>query len=387
MYPRYYTFLFMEDKLKKWRLILGKQSDPENQMSLEGEAKGMDKVLEALYDTDRKGGLGKSSPNVNRWLGDIRKYFPTPVVQLMQKDALERLGLDQMLLEPELLEAVEPDVHLVSTILALNKVLPQQSRETARMVVEKVVRQLEKRLRSPLQKAISGSINRTQKNFRPKYNEIDWPKTIYANLKHYQADYKTVIPEKLIGYGKKGRQLKHIILLMDQSGSMATSVVYAGVCSCILASLRSVKTTLIAFDTNVVNLSEHLNDPVDLLFATQLGGGTDISKALSYTQSQIVTPSETILVLLSDLFEGVQEDAMLKKAATLKASGVNFITLLALNDQGAPSYDKEIAAKLASLNIPSFACTPDQFPELMATAIEGKDIQNWMTINQIEPKG
>ena len=387
MYPRYYTFLFMEDKLKKWRLVLGRPSDPENHLPLEGEAKGMDKVLEALYDTDRKGGLGKSSPNVNRWLGDIRKYFPSPVVQLMQKDALERLGLDQMLLEPELLEAVEPDVHLVSTILALNKVLPQQSKATARMVVEKVVRELEKRLRSPLQKAISGSINRTQKNFRPKYNEIDWPKTIHANLKHYQADYKTIIPEKLIGFGKKGRQLKHIILLMDQSGSMATSVVYAGVCSCILASLRSVKTTLIAFDTNVVNLSDQLDDPVDLLFATQLGGGTDISKALSYTQSQIATPSETILVLLSDLFEGVQEDAMLKKAATLKASGVNFITLLALNDQGAPSYDKEIATKLASLNIPSFACTPDQFPELMAAAIEGKDIQNWMVTNQIEPKG
>ena len=377
----------MEDRIQKWRLILGQKSDPESQLQLEGDGKGMDKVLEALYDSNRKGGLGKSSPNVNRWLGDIRKYFPTPVVQLMQKDALDRLGLDQMLLEPELLEAIEPDVHLVGTILSLNKILPQQSRETARMVVEKVVKELEKRLRSPLRQAIEGSISRSVRNFRPKYNEIDWSQTIRANLKHYQAEYNAIIPEKLIGYGKKGRQLKHVILLMDQSGSMATSVVYAGVCSCIMASLKSVKTSLIAFDTSVVNLSEHLNDPIELLFATQLGGGTDIQKALNYTQSQIVSPTDTILILISDLFEGLQEDAMLKKAAMIKASGVNFITLLALNDEGTPSYDKDIAGKMAALDIPSFACTPDQFPDLMAAAIQNQSIQNWMEQNEVVPKG
>ena len=376
----------MEDRIKKWRLILGKKADPDSMVLMEGDAKGIDKVLDALYDSDKKGGLGKSSPNVNRWLGDIRKYFPTPVVQLMQKDALDRLGLDQMLLEPELLETIEPDVHLVGTLLSLNKILPQQSRETARMVVAKVVRELEKRLRSPLRQALEGSINRAAKNFRPKYNEIDWPKTIHANLKHYQKDYKTIIPEKLIGYGKKGRHLKHIILLMDQSGSMATSVVYAGVFSCILAALKSVKTTLIAFDTEVVNLSEHLNDPVDLLFATQLGGGTDIQKAISYANTQIDSPTETILVLISDLFEGVPEESLLRKASTLKAAGVNFITLLALNDQGSPSYDKDIAAKFAGMGIPSFACTPDQFPGLMAAAVENKDLENWMAQEGIASK-
>ena len=368
-------------------MILGQKADPEGQLNPEGEAKGMDQVLEALYDSDRKGGLGKSSPNVNRWLGDIRKYFPTSVIQLMQKDALERLGLDQMLLEPELLEAVEPDVHLVGTLLALNKILPVQSRETARMVIAKVVRELEKRLRSPLQKAIEGSINRTQRNFRPKYNEIDGHQTIRANLKHYQPDYKTIIPEKLIGYGKKGRQLKHLILLMDQSGSMATSVVYAGVASCIMASLKTIKTTLIAFDTSVVDLSMHLSDPVDLLFATHLGGGTDIHKALTYAQAQIVTPGDTIVFLISDLFEGGPEDQMLKRIASMNASGVSFITLLALNDEGAPSYDKEIAGKLATMNIPSFACTPDLFPDLLAAAIQKKDIQTWMTQNEIIQKG
>lgn len=364
----------MDEKLRKWRLILGSQADPKGTISLKGEGQGVDKVLEALYDTERKGRLGKSSPNVNRWLGDIRTYFPTSVVQLMQKDALDRLGLDQMLLEPELLESIEPDVHLVATLLSLNQILPQKSRETARIVVQKVVKALEKRLRLPLQKALEGSMARSVRKLRPKQDEIDWPKTIRANLKHYQKDYQTIIPEKLIGYGKKGRQLKHVILCIDQSGSMATSVVYSSVLGSIMASLKTIKTTLIAFDTAVVNLTEHLEDPVDLLFATQLGGGTDIQKALTYAQGLIEKPKDTILVLLSDLFEGGPEEQLIKRAASIKSSGTQFITLLALNDEGAPAYDTGIASQFAQLEIPSFACTPDRFPELMAAAIEGKDM-------------
>ena len=369
----------MEERLKRWRLILGQKADPEGAFAPSGEEQGIDKVLEALYDTDRKGGLGKSAPNVNRWLGDIRKYFPTPVVQLLQKDALDRLGLDQMLLEPELLEAIEPDVHLVAALLALKQVIPEKSKATARIVVHKVVQELEKRLRSPLQKAIQGSIARSIRNYRPKSSEIDWKQTIRANLKHYQKTYQTIIPEKLIGYGKKGQKLKHIILVLDQSGSMATSVVYTSVLGAILASLKTIKTTLIAFDTSVVDLSAHLEDPVELLFATQLGGGTDIHKALTFSQQYIEKPEDTILILISDLFEGGPEAPLIKRAAALKAQGLQFITLLALNDEGAPSYDSEIAAKFASLDIPSFACTPDQFPPLMAAAIEKKDLNAVMT--------
>ena len=362
----------MQEKIKKWRLILGSKATTDQALSLSAEEQAIDNVLEALYDSDRRGGLGKSSPNINRWLGDIRTYFPSSVVQLLQRDALDRLGLDQMLLEPELLEGVEPDVHLVATLLALNQILPQKSRETARIVVHKVVKELEKRLKSPLQKALEGSLARSVRKYRPKPSEIDWAQTIKANLKHYQKEYQTIIPEKLIGYGRRGQKLKHIILLLDQSGSMATSVVYTGVLGAIMASLKTVKTSLIAFDTAVVDLTEHLQDPVDLLFATQLGGGTDIHKALSYAQQQIDRPKDTILVLISDLYEGGPAEPLIKRAATIKQLGVQFITLLALSDEGAPSFDKDIATKFASLDIPSFACTPDKFPELMATAIEGK---------------
>ena len=382
-------FYKMEERIRKWRLILGKDADKnnDNPISLSAEMKGMDDVLDALYDSERKAGLGSSSPNVNRWLGDIRKYFPGSVVQLMQKDALERLNLEQMLLEPELLEAVEPDVNLVGTLLSLMKVLPKKTKSTARAVVQKVVEDLEKRLKSPMRQAIQGAINRSVRNRRPKHNEIDWNKTIRANLKTYQKKYNSVIPEILIGHGKKGQSLKDIILLVDQSGSMANSMVYAGVFGAVMASLRSVKTHMVVFDTSVVDLTEELDDPVDLLFATQLGGGTDINKALGYTKELIRKPEDTILILISDLYEGGNENAMLKKAASIKSSGVRLITLLALDDQGAPQFDKSVASKFSALGIPSFACSPDQFPSLMATAIKKESINDWMAREGIVGKG
>lgn len=371
----------MEDiRLEKWRLILGKESDPESEFRLEGEAAGMDNVLEALYNNERKGGLGASSPNVNRWLGDIRQYFPTSVVQVMQKDALERLELHRLLMEPELLEMVEPDVNLVATLLSLNKVLPTKTRETARAVIKKVVEALEKKLRNPLRQAIEGTINRSVRNHRPKLNEVDWHRTIMWNLKHYQADYQTIIPENIVGYGRKGQSLKRVILLIDQSGSMASSVVYAGVMGAIMASLKSLRTHFVAFDTAVADLTEKMKDPVDLLFGVQLGGGTDINKALGYAQTLIKNPSDTILVLLSDLFEGGNQSEMLKKAAAIKASGVNFIALLALDDKGTPSFDKTLATALTSLGIPSFGCSPDRFPELMEAAISKKALNNWASM-------
>ncbi len=358
-------------------MILGKQADPAGEIGLESEQSGMDGVLDALYNSERKGGLGASSPNVNRWLGDIRQYFPTSVVQVMQKDALERLNLHKMLLEPELLQSVEPDVSLVATLISLNKVMPAKTKETARMVVKKVVEELEKKLRNPMRQAIEGAINKSVRNRRPKLKEIDWHRTIRANLKHYQVELKTIIPEHLIGHGRKSHSLKHIILLVDQSGSMAGSVVYAGVFGAILASLRSVKTHFIAFDTAVADLTAHLSDPVDLLFGVQLGGGTDINKAVGYAQTLVQAASDTILVLVTDLFEGGNEGELIKKIATLKASGVQLIVLLALDDHGAPAYDRALAAKLAAIDIPAFACSPDKFPQLMEAAIKKESLQQW----------
>ncbi|HEY1353334.1 MAG TPA: VWA domain-containing protein [Ktedonobacteraceae bacterium] len=385
-----------KERLRRWRLVLGKDANEsicagaggegglgEGLNQLVGNDLGMDNVLEALYNSERRAGLGPSSPNVARWLGDIRTYFPTSSVQLMQKDALERLNLTQMLLEPEMLETVEADVHLVANLLSLSRVIPEQTRETARRVVRKVVEDLEQKLTNPLIQAVRGSLNRAVRNYRPRPSEIDWDQTIRANLKNYLPERQTIIAERLVGHGHKRSSLRDIVLCVDQSGSMGTSVVYSGIFGAVLATIKAVSTRMVVFDTSVVDLSEDLQDPVDLLFGVRLGGGTDINRALGYCQEVIARPNQTILVLITDLYEGGNQAQMLRRAAELVASGVQVICLLALNDQGAPIYDQHNAQILAGLGIPSFACTPDLFPDLMAAAIQKQDLASWAARNDI----
>lgn len=246
-----------------------------------------------------------------------------------------------------------------------------------------MVEDLERKLANPLRQAIIGSLNRAVRNNRPRHNEIDWHWTIRANLKHYQPEYKTVIPERRIGYGRKTNSLRDIILCVDQSGSMASSVVYSSVMAAVMASIKSVNTSLVVFDTAVVDLTEMLADPVDVLFGTQLGGGTDINRALEFCQSLMRRPSDTILVLISDLYEGGNQTEMLKRAASIAASDVNMIALLALDDKGAPFFDHHVAAKFAGFGVPSFACTPDLFPEMMAAAIQKRDLWQWASAHEI----
>ncbi len=365
------------DRLQRWRLILGDAAQDTCGTALSPDLMRADAALSALYDAERTGGLGASCPNVARWLGDIRDFFPSPVVQVMQQDALERLKLQQMLMEPELLEAVEPDVHLVASIVSLSRIMPAKTKDTARRVVHKVVEELERRLKEPMRQAITGSLNRAERNSRPKLNEIDWHRTIRANLSRYLPDKQTVVAEKLVGYARKRSALRDVVLCVDQSGSMAASVVYAGIFAAVMASLRAVRTRMVVFDTEVADLTDEAQDPVDLLFGVQLGGGTDINRALGYCQQVIDRPEKTILVLITDLYEGGNAPEMLKRAAALKASGVNVICLLALSDNGAPGYDRQNAARFAALGIPAFACTPDCFPELMAAAIQKQDVSLW----------
>ncbi len=380
-----------QERLRRWRLMLGKDAaegmcaagSSGGSVELTGADRGMDNVLEALYNSERSAGLGPSSPNVARWLGDIRTYFPTSSVQVMQRDALERLNLTQMLLEPEMLETIEADVHLVANLLSLSRVIPEGTKETARRVVRKVVEELERKLANAMVQAVRGSLNRAVRNYRPRANEIDWDRTIRANLKNYLPEKRTIIAEKLVGHGHKRSSLRDIVLCLDQSGSMGTSVVYSGIFGSVLASIKAVSTRMVVFDTSVVDLTEDLQDPVDLLFGVQLGGGTDINRALGYCQQIILRPTQTILVLVTDLYEGGDNQQMLRRAAELVASGVQVVCLLALNDSGAPSYDHRNAQLLAGMGIPSFACTPELFPDLMAAAIQRQDLTSWAARNEI----
>lgn len=363
--------------LRKWRLILGGHQEEGTQFNLDEADLKVDRTLEALYDSDKSGGLGPSSPNVSRWLGDIREFFPATVVQVMQQDALKRLNLTQMLFEKETLENIEADVHLVATLMTLSRVIPSKTKDTARQVVRKVVDELIKKLAEPTRQAITGSLNRSIRNTRPRHQEINWGATILKNLKHYQPKYRTIIPESRIGYGRKRSSLKDVILCLDQSGSMGSSVVYSGIFGSVMASIPAIKTKMVVFDTAVADLTEELNDPVDLLFGVQLGGGTDINAALTYCQQIVTKPSDTVLVLITDLYEGGNVNEMRRRVAEIVASGVQLVVLLALNDDGAPSYDHHNAQFLANLGVPVFACTPDKFPDLMAAALTKQDIALW----------
>jgi Mg-chelatase subunit ChlD len=315
---------------------------------------------------------------VARWLGDIRTYFPSSVVQVMQRDAIDRLRLRQLLLEPEMLASVQPDVHLVATLVSLNKVMPETTKATARQVVATVVAEVERRIRDRTRAAVTGAVNRASRSRRPRPRDNDWNKTIAANLARYLPEQRTLIPEQLIGYGRRQQVVaRDIILAVDQSGSMASSVVYASIFAAVLASIRAVRTSLVAFDTAVVDLTEKLSDPVEVLFGVQLGGGTDISQAVAYSEGLITRPRDSVFVLISDLYEGGDRDQLLARIGAMTAAGVQVIALLALSDDGAPAYDAENAAALAQLGVPAFACTPDAFPDLLAVALAGGDVAAW----------
>lgn len=371
-----------EERQKRWRLILGGGEADGIGCTLGSLDQGIDNCLAAVYgegaNGGRRGSLGASAPNVSRWLGDIRQYFPASVVRVIQQDAIERLGLRQLLLEPEVLEAVEADIHLVATLISLKDVIPDKTKDTARQVVGRVVDELLRRLQQPMQQAVKGALNRAVRNRRPRLQEIDWNRTIRANLKNYLPEYNTIVPDTLIGYGRKRSALKEVVLCIDQSGSMAPSVVYSSIFAAVMASLPALSTRMVVFDTSVVDLTDELHDdPVDLLFGLQLGGGTDINRAVGYCQGLISRPDDTVFILISDLYEGGNGNEMLKRVAQLVASGVQVISLLALSDDGAPFFDHDMAAKFAALGVPAFACTPDQFPELMANALMKQDLGQW----------
>jgi Mg-chelatase subunit ChlD len=357
-------------------LVLGGDDADGTGYELDRDDARVDAALGKVYDAPttrvrgggarRAGGLARSAPAVARWLGDIRRYFPTPVVQVLQRDALTRFHLTQLLLEPELLRHVEPDVHLVSVLLELNRLLPDESRATARQVVQSVVEQLERRFGEPTRAAVHGALARAVRTSRPRPADIDWSRTIAANLRHWIPSRRTVIPERLVGAPRRSPALaRDVVVAVDQSGSMSDSIVHASLFACVLARMPALRTSLVAFDTAVVDLTEHLHDPVDVLFGVQLGGGTDIAAALGYCQGLVERPRQTLLLVVSDLFEGGDPDLLRSRVDMLVRAGVTVVVLLAVSDEGAPVANHHEAAELAARGAVVTTCTPAEFPDLI----------------------
>lgn len=380
-----------DNKLKRWRLILGHHADADlNKMSEHGslglstDQLAMDAALAAIYDETAEGGsakgkgagLGGSAPRISRWLGDIRTYFQEDVVAVIQNDAIERKGLTQLLHEPEVLKQVTPDIQLVGTLMSLSGKIPEKTKETARMVIQTVVDQIKDILEQKLRQAVSGALNRREHSPIPHVNSIDWKRTISRNMRHYNQDLQLLIPERFYFYSRAKKQNDWtVIVALDQSGSMADSVVYGAVTGSIFASLPALDTRMVAFDTEVVDLTEACgDDPVDMLFGVQLGGGTDINKAVKYCQQHITNPEKTLFILITDLMEGGNEAQLVRRLQTMHDDGVKTLCLLALADSGVPWYDERLAKKLGKIGIPSFGCTPNLLPDLIGGALKGADL-------------
>ncbi len=381
------------EQLRRWRLILGQDAqqplDAIGGCSLTAGDAEMDAALAAIYDEvpdgdapkDRSAGLGASAPRLAKWLGDIRTYFKEDVVSVIQADAIERKGLTQLLFEPETLKSVQPNVQLVGTLMALKGRIPERTKETARMVVAAVVEEVKKKLEQRLRQAVLGALNRREHSPLPSAAAIDWKWTIGRNLKNYRPEVGTIVPERVYFHSRAQRSNAWTVIVdMDQSGSMADSVVYGAVCGSVFASLPALDTHVVAFDTEVVDLTEKCgNDPVDMLFGVQLGGGTDINKSVAYCEQFVKDPRKTLFILITDLFEGGNQAQLVRRLGELRAGGVKAICLLALSDAGVPGYDEGLARKLAELGIPCFACTPQRLPDLVEGALRGADLTRLAT--------
>jgi len=384
------------EQLKRWRLILGQSANDKltemasGQVLLDDELSLMDQALAAIYDdttdsmTDhpknsggRSGSLGASSPKLTKWLGDVRSFFPSDIVSVIQADAIERKGLTQLLFEPETLSQIKPDIRMVATLIALKGRIPEKTKDTARLLVREVVDEILARLAHEIRRAVTGALNRRKHSPLPSMSGLDWKTTIRRNLKHYNLDSGKLIPERFYFFERARRSKEWTVILdIDQSGSMADSVIYASIIGSIFASLPSLDTHVVAFDTEVVDLSEQCaNDPVDMLFGIQLGGGTDINKSVQYCEQFISDPKKTLFILISDLYEGGNQAALIRRMENMRQSGVSVICLLALADSGVPSYDVALAKRLSAFGIPCFGCTPDRLPELIAGALQGLDLQ------------
>jgi hypothetical protein len=383
-------------KVTRWRLILGQHAQESlSKMAgpggceLSGEQAGMDEALAAIYDesagegTDsgrrgkRSAGLGPSAPNLAKWLGDIRTYFKEDVVTVIQNDAIEKKGLTQLLFEPEMLKNVEPNPQLVGTLMALKGRIPERTKETARIVVRAVVEKIKRLLEQKIRQAVMGALNRNEHSPLPHAPSIDWKWTIGRNLKNYQPSLGTIVPEKVYFFSRVQRSNNWtVIVCMDQSGSMAESVVYGSVTGSIFASLPALNTRVVAFDTEIVDLTEQCgNDPVDMIFGVQLGGGTDINKAVAYCEKFVTDPAQTIFFLISDLIEGGNQAQLIRRMKEMVESGVRVICLLALSDSGIPTFDENVAKRLSEVGVPCFGCTPNKLPEVIEGVLKKQNLK------------
>jgi Mg-chelatase subunit ChlD len=370
--------------LARWRLILGKSAE-EHCITCEGDAEcqRIEQLIGFVFGeqqgdgaesraTGRQGGSGGSQLTIPEWVDAVADLFPHHAKEVLQRELVSRRGISELLEKPELLEKVEPNLDLVKTLLTHKDLLNPKTRVLARKIIEKVVQQLKEKMKVQVEQAITGAIRRDRHSPRRIYRNLDWKTTVRRNLKNYDRGREQVLVDRLYFFAAERKKRPwHVIVTVDQSGSMLDSAIFSAVMASIFAELPAVRTSLVLFDTQVVDLSEQVGQPVDVLLSIQLGGGTDITKALQYDQQLVREPGRTIVVLITDFYEGRDERDLIREVRAMSESGIRMIGLGALGYDCRPAYNRSTAGKLRKAGMDILVCTPEKLAECMGQIIRG----------------
>jgi Mg-chelatase subunit ChlD len=366
--------------LARWRLVLGKYARDQINPGLSGEQQRIENALDFLYsreykgrgvrDTEDAGSLDPTQLTIPRWLSEVRELFPKETVAVIEKHALDRYNLTELVTDPDILRRLEPNFELVKILLTFRGHLQGEVLHEARRVIRSVIEEIKQRLMTEIHRAFSGRRNRFQHSNVKIAQNLDWRGTIRKNLKNFDTRRKQIAIEQVLFFSRIQRRLPwRIILCIDQSGSMASSVIYSAVMAGILNGLPLINVKLVVFDTSVVDLSGHIEDPVELLLSVQLGGGTNIGQAMQYCEQLVEDPHRTIVVLISDFCEGAPPRALLASCQRFREGGVRLLGLAALDEIASPSYDVHMAEMLAAQGMDIAALTPKRFAEWLAKTI------------------
>ncbi len=369
---------------ERWRLVLGRFAKDKLPGDLSTQQRRMEAALDFLYsreyggrglrEGDASGGEGGNNPSeftIPSWLSEVRELFPQETVEIIEKHALERYDLKELVTDPETLAKLEPSQELLKTLLSFRGLLHGEVLDQARRIIRQVVEELRHLWESDVRQALSGKLNRFRHSPLRVARNFDWRVTIRRNLKHYDPERKVIIPHEQKFFARNTRHLPwNVILCLDQSGSMADSVIHSAVMAGIFSGLASLRVKLVVFDTAVVDLSEHASDPVEVLMSVQLGGGTDIARAVKYCEGLVDQPKRTVFVLVSDFYEGGSATELLATTKRMHEAGVTQLGLAALDSDAKPFYDQHLAASLVDAGMEVAALTPKQLASWLATVIQ-----------------
>ncbi|ESQ82780.1 VWA domain-containing protein [Asticcacaulis benevestitus] len=368
--------------LRRWRMVLGGYAQPAlDGVRLNAQDARADRALDYLYarelegrglkrGKDRKGSLDPSQLTALGWLAEVRALFPQSVLETVQAHAIDRLGMSELLRDPALLGALEPNRDLLKALISFKGRANPQVQDKIREIARKVVEEILQRLRPRVLQALSGHVNRSRRSPRKSMQNFDWRATIRDNLKNYDTTRGVIVADRLRFFARSERRMPwRIILCVDQSGSMLDSTLFAAVMAAILTGLPSLDVKLVVFDTSVVDLSAEAHDPVSVLMSVQLGGGTDICRAVTYCEQLVEQPTRTVFVLLSDFCEGGPVSPLLAAVRRLNAARVKLIGLAALGEGATPEYDRATAERLQAAGMQVAALTPDRFADWLGQVI------------------